>query len=264
MSMKNMARSLYKTLAAVPARVARFFSPVKAGGQGRISPRMLVVFYLLIITAIIGAYSLRGPLGEILIRADPLPFTLEEEEAGDEEGEPSQVKDHPITDVLAAGRDPLDGQEESSEDVDSPAFSPSTPLLWPVEGDVLVRHGEMFRVGNQYRSHTGIDIEAVEGTEVKAAWHGTVKETGHSLLLGQYVLISHGGQYLTYYANLGSIEVREGASVRAKDVLGRTGSSAVVDAGPGNHLHFALYRVEGEGEEARDVALDPMKYLLRE
>jgi murein DD-endopeptidase MepM/ murein hydrolase activator NlpD len=268
MSIKSRLGSFFKSLAAIPARVGKFLLPGrKSAEKGRRSARMIVVLYLLIIAAIIGAYSLRGPLGEILIRADPFPFNLEE---GEENGEEAvDGKDSPFTDVFAPGgssdEDPEGADDEEAkegEDGDAlPVFSPASPLLWPVDGAVLVKHGEMFRVENQYRAHIGIDIEAKEGAKVKAAWHGTVKETGHSMLLGQYVLVNHGDEYLTYYANLGSISVREGAVVKVGDELGTVGSSAVVDASHGNYLHFAIYLVDRDGETREEVPLDPLEFL---
>ena len=83
MAEKNKLRSFFKGLAVIPARVGKFFLPGKRGAEkSRRSARMVVVLYLLIIAALIGAYSLRGPLGEILIQADPFPFQLQDEAAG--------------------------------------------------------------------------------------------------------------------------------------------------------------------------------------
>ena len=266
MAIKNKVSAFFKSLAAIPARVGKFLLPGRKGGEkGRPSPRMVVILYLLFIAAIIGAYSLRGPLGEILIQADPFPFELEEEPADGPDDPALDGKDQPVTDVLAPGGDTgdpdLEGEEEAREEEALTAFSPASPILWPVDGKVLVGHGEMFQVESQYRAHIGIDIEAPLGTRVKAAWHGTVKETGNSLLLGQYVLLSHGDQYLTYYANLDSILVKEGAVVSAGDALGTVGGTAVVDAGPGDHLHFAVYLVERDGDARKEVPLDPMEFL---
>jgi murein DD-endopeptidase MepM/ murein hydrolase activator NlpD len=262
MSIKSRIGSFLQSLAAIPARVGKFLLPGrKSAEKGRPSARMIVVLYLLIIAAIIGAYSLRGPLGEILIRADPFPFNLEEGE--DENGEEVvDGKDSPFTDVFApeGSTGGESGEHEGAEEA-LPVFAPASTLLWPLDGAVLVKHGEMFRVENQYRAHIGIDIEAHNGAKVKAAWHGTVKETGNSLLLGQYVLVNHGDQYLTFYANLGSISVREGTVVKAGDELGTVGSSAIVDAGPGNHLHFTVYLVEKDGDIRREVPLDPLEFL---
>ncbi len=272
MAIKNKLSSFFKSLAAIPARVGKFFLPGRKGAEkGKRSARMVVVLYLLIIAAIIGAYSLRGPLGEILIQADPFPFNLQQDAAGTEDEETAGGKDSPITDAMAPGSDadgetgvPDPEEEVTAEDEFEEAvtaFSPATPLFWPVDGAVLVKHNDMFQVENQYRAHYGIDIEAKVGTEVKASWHGTVKETGNSLLLGQYVLLTHGDQYLTYYANLGDILVKEGAVVSAGDVLGTVGGTAVVDAGPGDHLHFAIYLIERDGDIRREVPLDPLEFL---
>ncbi len=269
MAFKNKLSSFFKSLAAIPARVGKFLIPGRKDAEkGKRSARMIVVLYLLIIVAIIGAYSLRGPLGEILIKADPFPFNLQEGAGADEGDEALEGKDSPFTDVFAPGSDtgdPETGEEAAEEGEEAlPVFAPSTPILWPVDGAVLIGHGEMFKVENQYRAHIGIDIEAREGTEVKASWHGTVKETGNALLLGQYVLINHGDEYLTYYANLGDIKVREGSVVSAGDVLGTVGTSAVLDAGPGEHLHFAIYMVDKDEDSRREIPLDPLEFLHQE
>ncbi len=272
MAFKDKLSSFFKSLVAIPARIGKFFIPGRKGAEkGKRSARMIVVLYLLIIAAIIGAYSLRGPLGEILIQADPFPINLQEGTDADDGDDAMGGKDSPSTEVLAPGvdtdtdsdtRDPEADEEAVEEEEEAlSVFSPSTPILWPLDGAVLIRHGEMYRVENQYRAHIGIDIEAREGMEVKAAWHGTVKETGNSLLLGQYVLLNHGDEYLTYYANLGTVIAKEGAVVSAGDILGTVGNSAVVDAGPGEHLHFAIYMVEKDGDIRKDVPLDPLEFL---
>ncbi len=76
-----------------------------------------------------------------------------------------------------------------------------------------------------------------------------------------YIFLIHGERYITCYANLEEIKVKEGSTVNAGEVIGTTGNSATIDAGPGEHLHFALYLLEGEGDRKRKVALDPLEYL---
>ena len=266
MSLKNKLRSLLSFVGRIPSKIGKILLP--GGKKTKRASRILVAVYLLILAGVIGAYAMRGPLGEIIINADPLPFSLgsENEEDVDLEEEETAAKDSPLEETPAISHnvdeeDGKDGEAENEENEDEalPVFASANSLLWPVEGKVVVSHGEMFRIENELRAHVGIDIEAPKGEEVVAAWPGTVKETGNSLFLGQYVLLSHGENYLTYYANLDQVTIKEGSTVEAGKVIGNVGASAVIDAGPGEHLHFAIYQVDPESEE--ETSLDPQELL---
>ncbi|HHX77737.1 MAG TPA: M23 family metallopeptidase [Firmicutes bacterium] len=235
--------------------------------------RIIFGLYLLGVLAVAAAYFFRGPLGEIIIKADPLPFNLQEEESGEPEEEetlgekemPSEPAD-PIEEETKAEQESSqegDTKETYQEDDTKEAVAFAAGAFnWPVKGEVLVRHGEMFRVENQLRPHTGIDIKARQGSEVKAVWSGNVKETGISLLLGHYVLLNHDEGFLTYYANLDKIFVKEGATVQVGESIGTVGKSAVLDAATGEYLHFSLYRTEAEVSTGpREIPLDPLEYL---
>ncbi len=221
--------------------------------------------YLLGVLAVAGAYFFRGPLGEIIIKADPMPFNLQEEDNQVPEAEETLgEKEMPAESADPAEKTKAEKetyQEDDTENVTAFVFA-AGDLNWPVKGEVLVHHREMFRIENQLRPHTGIDIKASLGSEVKAAWAGNVKETGSSLLLGNYVLLSHGEGFLSYYANLDKIVVKEGATVQGGESIGTVGKSAVLDAATGAYLHFSLYRAEAEvSTEPREIPVDPLEYL---
>ncbi len=253
MSLKNKLRSLITYLGKIPSKL----------GKTKRSPKVLVAVYLLILASVIGVYALRGPLGEIIINADPLPFSLggNNEVDADLETDSTLTKDSPTAETLAPVGDDAEEEELEEEKAaeDIPAFASTFPLLWPLEGKVVVTHGEMFAIENQKRSHRGIDIEAAKGTEVKAAWPGTVKETGKSLMLGNYIELSHGDNYFTYYANLDEITVSEGSTVESGTKIGTSGTGAIIDAGPGEHLHFEVYKIDTDTGEEK--LIDPLELL---
>ena len=129
-------------------------------------------------------------------------------------------------------------------------------LEWPVEGRYYVSSGYVGRispVGNGYEFHTGIDIPAPEGYEIRAAEDGTVINAGWINGYGNTVIIDHGGGISTLYAHNSFVEVENGQSVHRGDVIALCGSTGYAT---GSHCHFEV-RVNGEHT-------DPWEYLKRD
>ena len=110
---------------------------------------------------------------------------------------------------------------------------------------------------NRYCLHTGIDFKAEAGTQVTAAYAGTVESITDTLLEGGKVVIDHGNGLKTEYA---SIDVASGLKVGDAVTMGQAiGTvSAAADAmgnefAEGSHLHFEVLE---NGE-----SIDPAAYL---
>jgi murein DD-endopeptidase MepM/ murein hydrolase activator NlpD len=84
--------------------------------------------------------------------------------------------------------------------------------------------------------HTGIDIGGAWGTPIYAADTG-VAGTGSMYGYGNYVIITHGNGWATFYAHLSSWAVGNGAVVHRGDVVAYEGSTGY-STGP--HLHFEI------------------------
>ncbi len=126
----------------------------------------------------------------------------------------------------------------------TPAASPST-YLWPVRGDILTAYTVDALAYDptmaDWRAHTGIDIAASAGTEVRAAAAGTVASVTSDLMMGTTVVVDHGGGVTTTYANLASVPtVEEGDAVSSGDVLGSVGNTAIAESALPDHLHFSM------------------------
>lgn len=87
--------------------------------------------------------------------------------------------------------------------------------------------------------HSGIDIGALEGTEVHAARDGTVEETGSNEVLGNFIVLGHPGGYQTIYGHLSAIRVTIGMKVSSGSVIGQVGHTG---RATGPHLHFEVKR----------------------
>ncbi len=114
--------------------------------------------------------------------------------------------------------------------VAEPAMSGSDKFRWPVSGRVLVDFAAS--------KGTGINIEAAEGSSVKAAENGTVIYVGSGVEgYGNLVLIRHPNGYVSAYAHLGAMNVAKGANVNRGDTIGAAGQTGSVTK---PQLHFEL------------------------
>jgi len=122
-----------------------------------------------------------------------------------------------------------------------------SPLGGRLSSHFGMRHHPIFQ-RNQF--HNGLDIAAKQGTYVGAARDGVVAATGWMGGYGKAVIIVHDDGFKTLYGHLSQISIRQGAHVKAGQLVGRVGSTGF-STGP--HLHFTLWRNER--------LINPMKVL---
>ncbi|MBV9835274.1 MAG: M23 family metallopeptidase [Alphaproteobacteria bacterium] len=128
-----------------------------------------------------------------------------------------------------------------------PAAAPR--FEWPLRGRTLAGFGP--RAGGQ--QNDGIDIAAAAGTSVKAADGGTVVYAGNEVRgLGNLLLVSHAGGYITAYAHLDQMSVAKGATVKKGQTIGTVGTSGGASE---PQLHFEV--------RYRNKPVDPAGLLPR-
>ena len=116
--------------------------------------------------------------------------------------------------------------------------------------DVLVWSNTM----EDYRTHNGIDICASIGEGVMAAADGIVTEIYEHPMMGNTIVIAHDGNAETVYQNLAEdIAVSVGDTVKAGEVIGAVGESAMIEIAEEPHLHFEL-QVDG-------ARVNPLDYI---
>ncbi len=130
----------------------------------------------------------------------------------------------------------------------------STPLGWPLKGNITSFFGtrEHPKSGNE-DFHTGIDISASAGTEVRATADGIVIFSGYSGQNGNVVMLRHGYGFTTVYAHNQKNLVTVGQRVKRGDVIalsGNTGSTT------GPHLHYEIWH--------NNKPINPLAYLKEE
>jgi murein DD-endopeptidase MepM/ murein hydrolase activator NlpD len=85
--------------------------------------------------------------------------------------------------------------------------------------------------------HEGLDFTADPGTPVLATASGWVVRAGYAGAYGQMVELDHGKGYVTRYAHMRKLLVREGAQVQRGDPVGELGNTG---RSTGAHLHYEI------------------------
>ena len=155
-------------------------------------------------------------------------------------------------------------REQTPAEPEAPAEAKSSRTVapevyvWPASGAVeraysvsALRYDATMR---DWRTHSGIDISAAEGSQVLAARGGQVVSIVDDGLYGTMLTIDHGDGVSSVYANLEpQTAVGAGEWVDAGVVIGTVGRSALCEIGQEGHLHFEMHK--------GGASVDPMAYL---
>ena len=175
-------------------------------------------------------------------------YTNEEEEVKTTEVEIAETS---IQEKINTQLEEEKKQKEQEEWYNSlPSINGIKIAVTPVSGTITSRYG----VSSSIRSsdHTGLDIAAKSGTDIKVVADGTVTCASYKGSYGNIVKIDHGNGFETWYAHTSKMYVRVGQQVKAGDVIAAVGSTG---NSTGPHLHFEI-RIDGEH-------VNPQTYLYR-
>jgi len=127
----------------------------------------------------------------------------------------------------------------------------STPLGWPIKGVITSGYGKRIhpKLG-EITFHSGIDISAPIGTEVKSTADGIVVFSGWTAKSGYTIIIEHGYGFRTVYAHNKKNLVEVGQRVKRGDVIALSGDTGVTS---GPHLHYEVWK--------NDTPVNPLSYL---
>ncbi|MBU5483563.1 M23 family metallopeptidase [Clostridium sp. MSJ-11] len=135
------------------------------------------------------------------------------------------------TNIIESAKSKITGKKTMNQKI-------GEEFILPVNGSVTSGYGyRTDPIDNKNKFHHGTDISVKEGTEVKAAYNGKIKDCGEDPELGNYILIDHGEGIETRYAHLSSVDVKKDGTVIKGEVIGKSGKTGKVT---GEHLHFEL------------------------
>lgn len=161
--------------------------------------------------------------------------------------------------------DNTDDRPQPAPDTTPPAADTETDtlpnrFLLPVSGVLQKKHSADIQVFSDtmkdYRVHLGIDIGTVAGASVSAMADGVISQVWEEVSMGQCVAIRHSGNAYTIYRNLNLTlpeYVKVGVAVKAGDVIGTVGESAMTEIVDEPHLHLEML--------VGDLQVDPTLYL---
>lgn len=141
--------------------------------------------------------------------------------------------------------DPTD--DDSGSEIDDA----SGPFVRPVPGPITSPFGpRRHPILDYVKMHTGVDMAAPLGQNIRAAASGRVIHADVYGGYGSTVIIDHGAGLATLYAHQSRLEVRYGDSVDTGEIIGQAGATGLAT---GPHLHFEV-RLNGR-------PVDPIPYL---
>ena len=94
-------------------------------------------------------------------------------------------------------------------------------------------------VTGKYSFHSGYDLAAPHGSDIRAMYSGTVSAAKYDSGYGNYIIIDHSGGFQTLYAHCSELLVDCGDEVSSGEVIARVGSTG---NSTGAHLHVEFRR----------------------
>lgn len=161
--------------------------------------------------------------------------------------EPTQVIENPT--------------EGADQPVDAPPialmFTENDTLTWPVEGNVIqefsMNGSVYFATLDQYKYNPAMLIQSEVDTPVTAAADCVVTKIGSNEEIGTYVVMSLGGDYELTYGQLKALEVSEGDTIKAGEIIGYVNDPTKYYVVEGDNLYVKLTK----GGEP----VDPLDYI---
>ncbi|MDR1026570.1 MAG: M23 family metallopeptidase [Lactobacillus sp.] len=125
-------------------------------------------------------------------------------------------------------------------------------FIKPVEGRISGTFGgQRILNGEKRNPHQGLDIAALEGTDIKSSGDGIVTLAGYDYFYsGNVVVVDHGHKLFTIYAHMKDISVKAGDIVSQGDIIGTVGKTG---RATGPHLHW--------GASLNSIRFDPSSLL---
>lgn len=179
-------------------------------------------------------------------------------------GTPSPIVSSPARETAGTVTETPEAQPETEdvledlrpEPANGPMYEWSAEMMAPVTGEVQAAYSAGAPVYSEtmkdWRIHTGTDLAAQPGEEVKACANGLVKETRADRMLGNVIVVEHGDYVFSYCGVSEDFQVQEGDVVTKGQTLG-TVTAVPFEAAEQPHLHLEVRR---DG-----AALDPMAVL---
>ena len=144
-----------------------------------------------------------------------------------------------------------------ADDIVSLSFSPSSVLIWPVEGSILVDfdmdNTVYFATLDLYKCSDAVCIQSAIDTPVYAASACQIESIDYNAEIGNNVTVSLGNGYLLTYGQLKDLQVVKGDVIEEGELIGYVGTPTKYYTVEGPNLYMKMTK---DGQ-----AVDPLDYL---
>ena len=170
---------------------------------------------------------------------------------GEELGKPNDAAGGPVALKVSAPMPFMGAYAQNTQNL--LAALKATPLGAPVSSEISSTFGSRANPfsGAGAESHPGLDFRGEIGDPVKSTATGVVNFAGVQNGYGNIVRISLQSGYEIMFAHLSAIDVKNGQTVNAGDIIGKVGSTG---RSTGPHLHYEI-RKDG-------TPIDPEQFLV--
>ena len=126
-------------------------------------------------------------------------------------------------------------------------------LQWPVNGLIVSRFGNQLNAElHTITENIGIDIECSKNDSVISVMDGIISLISYIPGHGNIIIIDHGEEYSTVYANIEQISVYENQYISTGELIAKAGESNVQNKGV---VHFEIWK--------KDKHLNPENWLQK-
>lgn len=208
-------------------------------GKDKVAAVLMLCFCLIALTSI---FTIKASIDKISNSANDVPVTKktttdQEKDADDQKKEQESDK----SEEASASVPIVDSNQQSSK---------SNTFSLPIDADkgkVSKKYSMDMVIYNatldQYMTHPGMDIEAPQGTSVKAIASGTITDIYTDDAYGITIEITHSNGYISKYSNLSTDKLAEkGDTVKKGQVISNVGQTALYESMEPTHLHFELMK----------------------
>lgn len=135
--------------------------------------------------------------------------------------------------------------------------------VWPIDMSKVLKEWKNWPANPDGTYHAGADFAIDEGSDVYSVHSGIVEVVSDlgDISYGKYIVVKSvigGRARYIYYGHLSEQAVKTGDSVRAGDIIGKTGNTG---NSTGPHLHFEVRDENKAHGSAQNPALNPYDYL---
>ena len=201
----------------------------------------------------------------------------------EEEGSMNGTAEASAKDAAAAENESAEVAEDEPEadteeaemvgNVLNAGYSSENAMSWPVRGEVIMDYSMdktiYYPTLQEYKCNPSILIQSEEGTDVAAAFSGTVADVYHDAQLGTVVEMSLGNGYEAYYGQLENVDVAVGDTVRQGQIIGTVSTPTRFYSIEGSHLNFRVDTWMCSGlycvvlcRETKCIKSDREKYII--